>query len=114
MLPLEEFDRYYLVGYPSREIWLSEAEAWLRFDGLKFYTDGYLFEGRASSGVFFFEELDLKTSFAFGTFATVFEAMVYAILAFSDYFLRECMTGKTIGICSNSRAALLALSSHTV
>jgi hypothetical protein len=53
MLPLEEFDRYYLVGYPSREIWLSEAVAWLPFDGFKFHTDGSLFEGRASSGVFF-------------------------------------------------------------
>jgi hypothetical protein len=36
MLPLEVFDRKYLVEYPSREIWLSEAEAWLPFDGLKF------------------------------------------------------------------------------
>jgi hypothetical protein len=25
MLPLEVFDRKYLVEYPSREIWLSEA-----------------------------------------------------------------------------------------
>jgi hypothetical protein len=39
MLPLEVFDRKYLVEYPSREIWLSEAEAWLPSDGLKFYTE---------------------------------------------------------------------------
>jgi hypothetical protein len=86
------------VEYPSREIWLSEAEAWLLFDGS-------LFEGRASSGVFS-EELDLNASFALGTFATVFQAEVYAILACSAYFLRECMTGKTICICSDSRAAV--------
>jgi hypothetical protein len=85
------------VGYRSREIWLSEAE---------FYTDGSLFEGRAGSGVFS-EELDLKASFALGTFATVFQAD-YAIMACSDYCLRECMTGKTICICSDSRSALLA------
>jgi hypothetical protein len=48
MLPLEVFDRKYLV-----EIWLSEAEPWLPSDGLKFYTGGSLFEGRAGSGVFF-------------------------------------------------------------
>jgi ribonuclease HI len=101
------------VEYSSREIWLSEAEAWLSSDGLKFYTDGSLFEGRAGSGVFS-EEHDLKISFAIETFATVFQAEVHAILACSDYCLRECMTGKTICICSDSQAALLALSSHTV
>jgi hypothetical protein len=37
------------------------------------------------------EELDLKA-----TFATVFQAEVYVVLACSDYCLRECMTGKTI------------------
>jgi hypothetical protein len=35
-------------------------------------------------------------------------------MAYSDYCLRECMTGKTICVCSDSRAALLALSSYTV
>jgi hypothetical protein len=40
------------VEYPSREIWLYEAEAWL-----KFYTDGTLFEGRAGAGVFFLRNL---------------------------------------------------------
>jgi hypothetical protein len=40
MLPLEVFERNYLVEYPSREIWLSEAEAWFPSDGLKMYTDG--------------------------------------------------------------------------
>jgi hypothetical protein len=34
MLLLEVFERKYLVEYPSREIWLSEAEAWLPFDSL--------------------------------------------------------------------------------
>jgi hypothetical protein len=63
MLPVEVFDRKYLVEYPSREIWLSEAEAWVPSDGLNFYTDGSLFEGKSGSGVFS-EELDLKASFA--------------------------------------------------
>jgi hypothetical protein len=52
MLPLEVFDRKYLVEYPSKEIWLSEAEAWLPSDGVKFNTNGSFFEGRALSGVF--------------------------------------------------------------
>jgi hypothetical protein len=37
--------------------WISEAEAWKH--GLKFYTDGLLFEGKAGSGVLS-QELDLK------------------------------------------------------
>jgi hypothetical protein len=40
LAPLEVFDRKYLVEYPSRKIWLSEAEAWLP-------SNGSLFEGRA-------------------------------------------------------------------
>jgi hypothetical protein len=83
------------------------------FDNTSLGFDSSLFEGRAGSGVFFSEKLDLKASFALGTFATVFQAEVYAIMACSDYCLKECMTGKTICICSD-RAALLALNSHTV
>jgi hypothetical protein len=113
VLPLKVFDQKYLVEYPYREIWLSELEAWLPSDGLKFYTDDSLFEGKADSGVFS-EELDLKASFALETFATIFQTEVYAILACSDYFLRECMTVKTSYFCLDSRAALLALSSHIV
>jgi hypothetical protein len=74
MLPLEVFDQKYLVEYSSSEIWLSEVDAWLPSDVLKFYTNGSLFEGRG-------------------------------VLEF--FFL---MTGKTIRICSGSRAALLKLS----
>jgi hypothetical protein len=60
------------------------------------------------------KEVDFKAYFALGTLATVFKAEVYVMLACSNYCLRESMTGKTICICSNSRTALLALSSHTV
>jgi ribonuclease HI len=111
MLPLEVFDWKYLVEYPSKEISLSEAEAWLPSYGLKFYTDGSLFEGRGGSG-FFREQLDLKASVVLGTFVTFFQAEVYAIMASSDYCLREYMTGKTVCICSDSRVTLMALSAH--
>jgi hypothetical protein len=60
---LVEFDRKYLVEYSFREIWLSETEARLFSDGLKLYTGGSLFEGRAGFGDFS-EKLDLNASFA--------------------------------------------------
>jgi hypothetical protein len=63
---------------------------------------------------FVLEELDLKASFGLGTFATFFQAEIFSIFGCSDYCLKECMTGKTICICSDSRAALLVLSLHTV
>jgi hypothetical protein len=103
----------YLVEYPSKEIWLSEAEDWLPSDRLKFYTDGSSFEGRPSSGVFS-QELDLKASFALGTCTTVFQAEVYVILVCFNYCLRNCLTSKTICSCLDSQAALLMLNSHIV
>jgi hypothetical protein len=65
------------------EVWLSEAEAWLPSNGFKFNTDGSLFEGRTVSGDFS-KQLDLKASFVCGTFATVFQAEVYAVFGKSD------------------------------
>jgi hypothetical protein len=47
----------------SKEIWLSEADAWLPSNGLKFYSDGSLLEDRGGSRVFS-EQLDLKVKFA--------------------------------------------------
>jgi hypothetical protein len=57
----------------------------------RYNTDGFLFDGRAGSEVFL-EELNFKAYLALGTFATVFQAEVYAILVCSDYCLRKCMT----------------------
>jgi hypothetical protein len=65
--------------------------SWLKKIKMYLYG-GSLFDDRAGSDVFS-EELDLKASFALGTFATVFQAEVYATMACSDYCLRECMTG---------------------
>jgi hypothetical protein len=36
MIPLDVFDQKFLIENPSRERWLSRAEALFPFDGLKF------------------------------------------------------------------------------
>jgi hypothetical protein len=60
-------------------------------DGLVFFTDGSLCEGRADAmpaGVFF-DILNVRDSFALGCHATVFQSEVYAILVCSEYCISE-------------------------
>jgi hypothetical protein len=54
--------------------------------------------------------LDIRESYSLGSFATVFQTKVYAILACSDYCQSANMHNMTICLCS----ALLALSSYTI
>jgi hypothetical protein len=49
-----------------------------------------------------------------GTQATVFQAEVYAILVCSEHCRNLQLRDKTICMCSDSRASLLALSPYTI
>jgi hypothetical protein len=60
----------------------------------------------------FSDTLDIRESYALGSFATVFHTEAYAILA--DYCRSAIMNNMTICICSGSKAALLALCSYTI
>jgi hypothetical protein len=105
IVPIIAFERGFLVELPPRSSWLSqETVEILPSDGVIFYTDGSLCEGRASAGVFS-DTLDMGESYALGSLATVFQTEVYTILACSDY----CRSA--ICICSDSKAMLLAPSS---
>jgi hypothetical protein len=75
--------------------------------------DGSLCEGRAVAGVVS-DTLDIRESYAHGSLATVSQTEVYAILACSDYCRSANIHNMTICICSDSKAALLALSSYTI
>jgi hypothetical protein len=88
MILLEVLDLKILKEYPSREALLTS-------DGLKFYTDGSLFKGTVGSGVFS-DKLDLKESFAFGSFASVLQTEFHAILACSDYCLKKMQVQSAI------------------
>jgi hypothetical protein len=96
----------FLVELPLKSSWLI-----LSSDGVIFYTDGSLCEGRVGADVFSVT-LDIRESYALGSLATVFQTEVYAILACSDYSRSVNMHNMTICICSDSKAALLALSSY--
>jgi hypothetical protein len=51
---------------------------------------------------------------AYGTLVTVFQSEVYAILMCSENCRDLRLQNKTICLCSDSRASLLALSSYTI
>jgi hypothetical protein len=105
--------RRFLIEFsPLTSLLSQKTSEILPSDGVIFYTDGSLCESRAGAGVFS-DTLDIRESYALGLLATVFQTEVYAILACSDYFWSSNMHNMTICICSDSKAALLALSSYT-
>jgi ribonuclease HI len=77
--------------------------------GLVFFTDGSLCEGGSGAGV-----LNVRESYALGSHATVFQSEVYAILPCSEYCISEGIVNRVVSICSDSRAASLALKSYAV
>jgi hypothetical protein len=103
---LDIFGRKFSVDFPTREDWSTECVDLVAPDGLVFFTGGSLCEGRAGAGVF--------SDIFLGSHATVFQSEVYAILACSEYCILEGIVNRAISICSDSRAALLALQSHAV
>jgi ribonuclease HI len=69
--------------------------------------------GQAGAGVYS-ESLEIGDAYALGSYSTVFQSEVYAILACSEQCCNLKLRDKTICICSDSRASLLALSSYTI
>jgi hypothetical protein len=53
--------------------------------------------------------LNVRESYTLGSYATVLQSEVYAILACLEYCLSEGIVNRAVSICSDSRAALLAL-----
>jgi hypothetical protein len=69
--------------------------------------------GRAGASVFS-DILNVTESYALGSHVTVFQSKVYAMLACAGYCISEGITNRAISICSDTRAALLALKSYAV
>ncbi len=101
-------DRNFTISFPEREEWTEEGLH--RSVDLTFYTDGSLCEDLAGSGVFS-ENSELRSEISLGPNISVFQAEILALLECASYCLNEKLSGKRILICSDSKAALLALSS---
>ena len=80
------------------------------------YTDGSFFQGGTSSGFCVYKEGRLKSghSYHLGHEATVFQAEVYAIKKAALWIIERKTKWCIFTIHSDSRAALLALSSNSV
>jgi ribonuclease HI len=105
--------RKFSVDFPTREDWSTKCVDLVAPDGLVFFTEGSLWEGRAGAGVFS-DILNVMESYALSSHGTVFQSEVYAILACLEYCVSEGIVNRAISIFSDSRAALLALKSYAV
>ena len=108
MFPKVGFDRGYSVKVPSREDWerggVTGPEG-----GLVIFTDGSKTVSGTGAG-FFSEEPVLDRSYRLEGHVTVFQAEVFAILKASES--AKEIPAESITMCSDSRAALLALASR--
>jgi hypothetical protein len=91
----------------------TECDDLIAPSGLVFFTDGALCDGKAGAGVFS-DILYARESYALGSQVSVFQSELYAILACSEYCISGDIVNKALSICSDSRAALLALKLYAV
>ena len=110
VIPRYSFAKTFTVTYPDRSEWkrrniqsLSKGPVW--------YTDGSKTSSGTGGGVF-----GGKTGLVFSlvTFATVFQAEVFAIKAAVHESIARGYNGRTITIFTDNQAALKALESVTV
>jgi hypothetical protein len=73
---LNLFGRKFSVDFSTRKYWSTECVDLVAPDGLVFFTDGSLCEGRAGAGVFS-DILNVTESYALGSRATVFRSICY-------------------------------------
>ncbi|KAJ8981785.1 hypothetical protein NQ317_000028 [Molorchus minor] len=100
------------IQIPNRQFWDDEKQVICQ-NGIVWFTDGSKIGDMAGAGVYG-KTTGTELVFALGSYATVFQAEVYAILACGLENLKRAPKGKIIQICSDSRAALLAIESSKV
>jgi ribonuclease HI len=101
-------DRNFAVQIPARDDWLVKEE-WLVSDHT-FYTDGSLCSGLAGSGVFSTLP-ETRLTFSLGSSVSVFQAEILALSECASRCLVDGISESRIAICSDSKAAIQALSS---
>jgi hypothetical protein len=94
---LNIFDWKFSVDFPTREDKSAECVDLVAPDGLVFFTDESLCEGRADAGVFS-DILHVREAYSLGSHATVFQSKVCAILACSEYCISEGIVNRAVSV----------------
>jgi ribonuclease HI len=113
ILPKYYFDNNYCVQIKDRAYWKNNHTPMM--DDVVCYTDGSKLARRGTTGAgIYFAGDEQGFSYSLGRLSTVFQAEVYALLscALHDRISKE--QGLSIAICSDSQAALRAVSTPRV
>ncbi|KAJ8948107.1 hypothetical protein NQ318_008460 [Aromia moschata] len=100
------------IQIPSRDDW-DNTNNTICQNGIIWFTDGSKIGDKAGAGVYG-KTTRTKLSFALGSYASVFQAEIYAILACGMEILKTAPKRRTIQICTDSQAALMAIESSKV
>jgi ribonuclease HI len=108
MRPTFNFEPRYRVSISISEDWTKNPGAPPGVKGLVWFTDGSKMKG-GDWGWSLLAIRKKRLSFSLGTYATVFQAEIYAILACVYEIQSLDRSEKYVSICSNSQAALKSL-----
>ncbi|KAJ8937261.1 hypothetical protein NQ318_020648 [Aromia moschata] len=100
------------IQIPSRDDW-DNINNTICQNGIIWFTDGSKIGDKAGEGVYG-KTTRTQLSFALGSYASVFQAEIYAILACGMEILKTAPRRRTIQICTDSQAALMAIESSKV
>lgn len=104
------FIKFYSVDIKGRDDWETIGPPTLPPGSLIWYTDGSRKDAHAGAGVYGVRP-KAQIAISLGSFASVFQAEMYAILACALENLRRAFCNQNIFIFSDSQAALKALAS---
>lgn len=108
MTPAFRFDSKFDTYIPSRNDWLNGI--FPPEHGTVMYTDGSLINESAGAGLSCVNPT-VELSIPLGIYSSIFLAEIRAILESAHYFMEQKKTDEILFICSDSQAALKALSS---
>ncbi|KAJ8941193.1 hypothetical protein NQ318_008652 [Aromia moschata] len=100
------------IQIPSRDDW-DNINNTICQNRIIWFTDGSKIGDKAGAGVYG-KTTRTKLSFALGSYASVFQAEIYAILACGMKILKTAPKRRTIQICTDSQAAWMAIESSKV
>ncbi|XP_065361924.1 uncharacterized protein LOC135955503 [Calliphora vicina] len=111
MSPTLVLDRKFRVLIPERDVWLNQTWRQNNADQVWFTDGSKQANGDTGAGIY---GPNFQRCIPMGTFSSIFQTEIYAILICSNECLRRRLRNNIIFVMSDSQAALRALSSCEV